>query len=126
MILMLKFVMKKKPVQSVTLFVTSYRPKIILAFLLRAISISIKIPHLLIVLFQLVALSLQILYLVLILGDMCGHIIIKKQDSYSRIDYILASPKMFSRFIPNSGWIEDENGSESASDHRLIYADFRI
>ncbi len=61
--------------------------------------------------------------------DSRGHVwthYYKKQDSYSRIDYILASPKMFSRFIPNSGWIEDENGSESASDHRLIYADFRI
>jgi endonuclease/exonuclease/phosphatase family metal-dependent hydrolase len=50
----------------------------------------------------------------------------KRQDSYSRIDYLLASPPMFSRFVPNSGWIMDDKGSAIASDHRLIYADFRF
>ena len=48
----------------------------------------------------------------------------KKQDSYSRIDYLLTSPAMFSRFVPNSGWIMDDKRSDIASDHRLIYADF--
>lgn len=48
----------------------------------------------------------------------------KKQDSYSRLDYLLTSPAMFSRFVPNSGWIMDDKRSDLASDHRLIYADF--
>ncbi len=50
----------------------------------------------------------------------------KKQDSYSRFDYILASPKMFEKYIRNSAWIMDEDNAGIASDHRLIYADFKL
>ncbi|MBT3666354.1 MAG: endonuclease/exonuclease/phosphatase family protein [Opitutae bacterium] len=59
--------------------------------------------------------------------DSRGHLwthYFKKQDSYSRIDYILANPAMANRFIPKSGWIMDSEESKYASDHRLIYADF--
>ena len=59
--------------------------------------------------------------------DSQGHVwthFYKKQDSYSRIDYILANPLMLNRFIPKSGWIMDSKEASIASDHRLIYADF--
>ena len=59
--------------------------------------------------------------------DSRGHLwthYFKKQDSYSRIDYILANPTMAKRFIPKSGWIIDSEESKFASDHRMIYADF--
>ncbi len=48
----------------------------------------------------------------------------RKQDSYSRIDYILATPSIKKRFIANSAWIMDEKEASIASDHRMIYADF--
>ncbi len=48
----------------------------------------------------------------------------KKQDSYSRIDYILASPNLMNRYIPASGRVMDFPEGEIASDHRMIYADF--
>ena len=48
----------------------------------------------------------------------------KKQDSYSRIDYILASSEMMKHHIPNSGRIMDFPEADIASDHRMIYADF--
>ena len=50
----------------------------------------------------------------------------KKQDSYSRIDYILASPSLMKYHLPESGRIMDFKTSGIASDHRLIYADFRF
>jgi exonuclease III len=59
--------------------------------------------------------------------DSQGHLwthYFKKQDSYSRIDYILANPTLAKRFMPKSGWIIDSEESKFASDHRLIYADF--
>ena len=48
----------------------------------------------------------------------------KKQDSYSRIDYILASSEVIKQLIPNSGRIMDFPEADIASDHRMIYADF--
>ena len=59
--------------------------------------------------------------------DSRGHLwthYFKKQDSYSRIDYILANQKMAQRFISKSGCIIDSEEASLASDHRLIYADF--
>ena len=59
--------------------------------------------------------------------DSRGHLwthYFKKQDSYSRIDYILSSPNFMNYYMPNSGRIIDFKNAEVASDHRMIYADF--
>jgi len=47
-----------------------------------------------------------------------------KQDSYSRIDFILATPAMSERFVPNSGIVQDGPHAPVASDHRLVQAEF--
>lgn len=47
-----------------------------------------------------------------------------KQDSYDRIDYMLASPAMFNAYVPDSGRIADHFRCLEGSDHRMIYADF--
>ena len=47
-----------------------------------------------------------------------------KQDSYSRIDFIMTSPTMSERFVPESGIVQDGPDASTASDHRLIQADF--
>ena len=49
-----------------------------------------------------------------------------KQDSYSRLDYLLASPSFFKRLVPESAFIADRHFSLWASDHRMIYADFEF
>ena len=49
-----------------------------------------------------------------------------KQDSYSRLDYLLASPSFFKRLVPESAAIADRHFSLWASDHRMIYADFEF
>ena len=48
----------------------------------------------------------------------------EKADTYSRLDYILASPGIYGKLIPESPKIRDEHFSLWASDHRMIYADF--
>ena len=47
-----------------------------------------------------------------------------KQDSYTRVDYLLATPAIFERFVPRSGTIRDEPAVSTASDHRSLHADF--
>jgi endonuclease/exonuclease/phosphatase family metal-dependent hydrolase len=47
-----------------------------------------------------------------------------KQDSYSRIDFIVTSPTMSERFVPETGIVQDGPDASTASDHRLVQADF--
>ena len=49
-----------------------------------------------------------------------------KADSYSRFDYILATPLMRARQVPRSAKIADGPNSVLASDHRLIFVDFQF
>jgi endonuclease/exonuclease/phosphatase family metal-dependent hydrolase len=49
-----------------------------------------------------------------------------KQDSYARLDYLLASPKMYSIYQEDSAKIYDGYHCLMASDHRMIYADFDL
>lgn len=49
-----------------------------------------------------------------------------RQDLYSRVDYLLASPAMLEKVIDGRGFIFDGPGSGIASDHRLVWADFKI
>ncbi len=49
-----------------------------------------------------------------------------RQNLYSRIDFILASPGMKARVVPGAYGVYDGEGSETASDHRMVWADFRI
>ena len=47
-----------------------------------------------------------------------------KADAYSRFDYILSTPSLIEKLVPNSAKIFDGPESALASDHRMIYADF--
>lgn len=49
-----------------------------------------------------------------------------KEDSYSRLDYLLVSPMMKVHYVPNSAKIYDGYHSLMASDHRMVYADFEF
>ena len=49
-----------------------------------------------------------------------------KQDSYSRFDYLLASPPMFKRVVSGSSRIGDFHLCLHASDHRIIFADLEF
>ena len=49
-----------------------------------------------------------------------------KADSYSRFDYILATPPMLKKLDFDSAKIVDGPDSVLASDHRMIYADFQF
>ena len=49
-----------------------------------------------------------------------------KADSYSRFDYILATPPMLKRLVVGSAKIVDGPDSALASDHRMIFADFQF
>ena len=49
-----------------------------------------------------------------------------KADSYSRFDYILATPLMLKKLVVGSAKIVDGPNSVLASDHRMIYADFQF
>ena len=49
-----------------------------------------------------------------------------KADSYSRFDYILATPQMLTRQVAGSAKIVDGPNSILASDHRMIFADFQF
>ena len=50
----------------------------------------------------------------------------KKQDSYDRIDYIFASPRMMNHFIEGTAKVADQVRCLEGSDHRMIYADFKF
>ena len=49
-----------------------------------------------------------------------------KADSYSRFDYILATPPMLKKLVVGSAKIVDGPDSALASDHRMIFADFQF
>jgi endonuclease/exonuclease/phosphatase family metal-dependent hydrolase len=49
-----------------------------------------------------------------------------KQDSYSRFDYLLASPAMFKRLVPDSSRIGDFHLCLHASDHRMVFTDLEF
>lgn len=50
----------------------------------------------------------------------------RARDQFSRIDYLIASPAMHDALVPDSARIADFEGWADASDHRAIYAQFRI
>ncbi len=50
----------------------------------------------------------------------------ERQNLYSRIDFILASPAMKRRLAPDSHGVYDGAGYRLASDHRLVWADFQF
>lgn len=49
-----------------------------------------------------------------------------KADSYSRFDYILATPAMLKSLVVDSAKVVDGPNSVLASDHRMILADFHF
>tara|TARA_B100001093_G_scaffold108839_4_gene101125 strand:- start:9602 stop:10507 length:906 start_codon:yes stop_codon:yes gene_type:complete len=49
-----------------------------------------------------------------------------KEDSYSRLDYLLISPSMQSSYLKDSARIYDGHHALWASDHRMVYADFEF
>lgn len=62
-------------------------------------------------------------------GDSRGHSWThywERQDLYSRVDFLLVSPAMKGNVVEGEGYIYDHSGYEEASDHRLVWADFRF
>ncbi len=49
-----------------------------------------------------------------------------KQDSYSRFDYLLASPPLFKHLVPDSPKVGGFHLCLLGSDHRIVYADFEF
>ncbi len=49
-----------------------------------------------------------------------------REEEYSRVDYILASPALFPLVIEGKGIVVDSPKMQSASDHRMVYADLRF
>jgi len=49
-----------------------------------------------------------------------------KQDSYDRLDYLLASPSMKEHYLEGSARIADYLRCLEGSDHRMVYADFEF
>ncbi len=49
-----------------------------------------------------------------------------KNEEYSRVDYILASPALFPMFLNEKGVVVDSPEMDAASDHRMVYADLEI
>ena len=49
-----------------------------------------------------------------------------KEDSYARLDYLLVSPAMQKYYLPDSAGIYDGYHTLMASDHRMVYADFKF
>ena len=49
-----------------------------------------------------------------------------KQDSYSRFDYLLASPQLFKNLVPDSAKIGGFHLCLLGSDHRIVFADFEF
>ncbi len=48
----------------------------------------------------------------------------ERQDLYSRIDFILASPALKERLVPEGHGVYDGPGYRTASDHRMVWAEF--
>lgn len=49
-----------------------------------------------------------------------------REDVYSRVDYILASPALFADVKGGRGVVEDSEDTLVASDHRLVWVDLKI
>ena len=49
-----------------------------------------------------------------------------KQDSYARFDYLLASPQLFKKLVPDSAKIGGFHLCLLGSDHRIVFADFEF
>jgi endonuclease/exonuclease/phosphatase family metal-dependent hydrolase len=49
-----------------------------------------------------------------------------RQDLYSRVDFLLPSPAMAERAEAGRGHVYDGPGYSEASDHRIVWADFRL
>jgi exonuclease III len=50
----------------------------------------------------------------------------RKEDSYSRIDYLMVSPALQAYVIGGRAVVWDGPGVESASDHRPVFARFKL
>ncbi len=50
----------------------------------------------------------------------------KARDQFSRIDYLISSPAMHAALVPDSARIADFDGWNDASDHRAVFARFRL
>lgn len=50
----------------------------------------------------------------------------RKQNVYSQVDFLLASPAMLGKVVDGKGYIYDGPGYGVASDHRLVWADFSL
>ncbi len=46
-----------------------------------------------------------------------------RDEEYSRVDYILASPALFPRIVNGAGTVVDSPSMRDGSDHRMVYAD---
>ncbi|MDG1138000.1 MAG: endonuclease/exonuclease/phosphatase family protein [Opitutales bacterium] len=49
-----------------------------------------------------------------------------KEDSYARLDYLLVSPSMQKHYTTDTARIYDGYHTLMASDHRMVYADFKF
>ena len=49
-----------------------------------------------------------------------------KQDTYSRFDYLLASPVLYKKLVPDSAKVGGFHLCLHGSDHRIVYADFEF
>lgn len=49
-----------------------------------------------------------------------------KQDTYSRFDYLLASPTLYRKLVPESSQIGGFHLCLHGSDHRIVFADFKF
>ncbi len=47
-----------------------------------------------------------------------------REEEYSRVDYILASPALFPGIVNGEGRVADSPPMREGSDHRMVYADF--
>lgn len=50
----------------------------------------------------------------------------RREDTYSRVDYLVPSPALRPLVEGGRGWVHDGDGSEEASDHRAVWARFRL
>jgi endonuclease/exonuclease/phosphatase family metal-dependent hydrolase len=50
----------------------------------------------------------------------------RREDTYSRFDYILVSPGLKSLVTAGRARIWDGAGANEASDHRAVYLDLRV
>lgn len=55
-------------------------------------------------------------------GETWTHVY-RREDIYSRVDYLIAAPGLWARVVGGSGRIFDGEGAREGSDHRLVFLD---